>query len=71
MGLQRGRCRLPGLLGDMKQAEFARRLGVSDSFISKVIRGEKHFSLEMAVNAAIILGCRPEDFYEWIPSKRQ
>lgn len=72
MGLQRGRCRLPELLGDMTQTEFAKRLGVSDPFVSKLIKGEKHFSLELAVNAAYILNCLPEDLYEWnvVPSKR-
>jgi transcriptional regulator with XRE-family HTH domain len=63
-----GRSRLPELflLRSINQAEFARRLGVSESFISKVISGIKVFSLERAKKAADILNCSIEDLHEWV-----
>jgi len=68
MALRTGRSRLPELLGDLSQAEFARRLGVSEAFVSQIINGngKKKFSYEMAKNAADILGCQMEDLHEWI-----
>lgn len=67
MALQIGRSRLPELLGKLSQAEFSRRLGASEAFVSQVISGKKRFSLEMAKNAAVILGCYIDDLHEWIP----
>ncbi|TRY23698.1 helix-turn-helix transcriptional regulator [Brevibacillus sp. LEMMJ03] len=66
MALLRGRCRLPDLLGDMSQAEFARRMGVAESTVSRWIKGERDMTFENAVLAARILGCHAEDLYEWI-----
>ena len=67
MALQIGRSRLPELLATkrMTQAEFSRRLGVSQAFISQLIAGERHFSYPMAANAARILGCLMEELHEW------
>lgn len=53
-------------LAGLTQAEFARRLGVSKTFIVKVIRGEKKFSYERAYQASIILNCRMEELHYWI-----
>lgn len=66
MALLRGRCRLPDLLGDMSQAEFARRMKVAESTVSRWISGEREMSFENAVLGARILDCHAEDFYEWI-----
>ncbi|WP_412679085.1 helix-turn-helix transcriptional regulator [Brevibacillus borstelensis] len=68
MALRFGRCRLPELLKAtrMSQTEFAKRLEVSDSFVSRVISGEKKLSLLKAREAALILGCHVDDLYEWI-----
>lgn len=65
MALQIGRCRLPELLGTMTQKEFARRLQVSEPYISQIISGKAYFSLLNAKRAADILNCRIEDLYEW------
>ncbi|MFX3643334.1 MAG: helix-turn-helix domain-containing protein [Candidatus Pristimantibacillus sp.] len=66
MALQRGRCRLDELLGDLSPAEFARRMGVNESTVSRWRRGERLMSYESAVEAAAILGCHAEDLYYWI-----
>ncbi|WP_243299158.1 helix-turn-helix domain-containing protein [Bacillus litorisediminis] len=66
MALRKGRCRLQELLGDMTQTEFARRMKVADSTVSRWIKNEREMSYENAVLAARILGCHAEDFYEWI-----
>lgn len=68
MALRLGRSRLPELLSykGMNQAEFARRLGISEPFITKVINGEKHFSYLRAKIASDILGCYMEELHEWI-----
>jgi transcriptional regulator with XRE-family HTH domain len=66
MALRIGRSRLPELLGDMTQAELARRMGVSRSYISQIISGNQTFSLVKAKEAADILNCYVEDLYEWI-----
>lgn len=65
MALLIGRSRLPELMGTMPQRELARRLEVTDGFISEVISGKKKFSLELARNAADILGVSIEELYEW------
>lgn len=73
MALRLGRSRLPDLLkqSKMNQAEYARRIGVSDSFVTRVINGEKKLSLVKAKESAIIFGCYIDDLYEWeITSKR-
>ncbi|MCY9593707.1 XRE family transcriptional regulator [Paenibacillus chitinolyticus] len=50
----------------MTQAQLAQRLNLSDSFVSKVVRGEKRLSLIKSREAAIILNCYMDDLYEWI-----
>lgn len=67
MTLRVGRCRLPILLrkADMTQNELARRIGVSESMISKYIAGEKVMSLVRAKHISDIVGCSIEDLYEW------
>lgn len=71
--LDYGRSRIPELLGEMSQTEFAKRLGVSDSYISQVIRGTARLSLLKAKIASDILNCTVEDLYEWkiIPSGKR
>jgi transcriptional regulator with XRE-family HTH domain len=66
MALRRGRCRLSSLLGDMSPAEFARRMGVNESTVSRWIKGQRDMRYENAVLASRILNCHAEDFYEWI-----
>lgn len=71
MALQIGRSRLPELLRDrnMSQRELARRIEVSESFVSQVINsnGKITFSLVKAKEAADVLGCYIDDLHEWIP----
>lgn len=66
MALRRGRCRLSSLLGDMSPAEFARRMGVNESTVSRWINNQRDMRYENAVLGARILDCHAEDFYEWI-----
>ncbi|GCL71750.1 XRE family transcriptional regulator [Paenibacillus naphthalenovorans] len=68
MALQFGRSRLPELLRarNMSQAELARRIGVSRSYISQIISGKETFSLIKAKEAAIVLECYVDDLYEWV-----
>jgi transcriptional regulator with XRE-family HTH domain len=63
-----GESRLPELLKlrHMSQAEFARKLGVTEGFVSQLISGKSKFSLLTAKMAADILKCHVEDLYEWI-----
>jgi transcriptional regulator with XRE-family HTH domain len=69
MALHVGRSRLPEILKAkrMLQADLARRLNVSEPFISQVISGyrDSRFSYEMAKNVAEILGVLMEDLHEW------
>lgn len=71
MALRRGRCRLSSLLGDMRPAEFARRMGVNESTVSRWIKDQRDMRYENAVLAARILGCHAEDFYEWIEENEE
>lgn len=68
MALQFGRTRLPELLEKrrMSQAEFARRLDVSEAYASQLASGRRKFTFIMAMRAAVILQCTPMDLYEWI-----
>ncbi|MEK5176264.1 helix-turn-helix transcriptional regulator [Heyndrickxia sp. FSL W8-0496] len=66
MALRKGRCRLPEILSDMSQAEFARRMKVAESTVSRWINNTREMTYENAVLAARILDCHAEDFYEWI-----
>ncbi|WP_050900604.1 helix-turn-helix domain-containing protein [Paenibacillus elgii] len=56
------------LLGDMSPAEFARRMKVERSTVSRWISLDRAMTYENAVMAARILGCHAEDMYEWIES---
>ncbi|WP_217557619.1 helix-turn-helix transcriptional regulator [Paenibacillus sp. GbtcB18] len=68
MALRIERSRLPELLAQagMTQTQLARRLDVSDAFIHKVVKGDRHLSLTKSKEAAIILDCSIDDLYEWV-----
>lgn len=68
MALLVGRSRLPELIDKKKwtQAEFARRLDVSEGFLSQVISGKRFFSYPVAANAAYLLNCSMDDLHERI-----
>lgn len=66
MALRKGRCRLSELLGELKQAEFARRMKVTEATVSRWVSGDREMTYENAVLAARILDCHAEDFYDWI-----
>lgn len=59
---------MPDLLAarHMSQAEFSRKLDVSEAYVSQVIRGKARFSFLLAIRASLILRCKPNDLYEWI-----
>ncbi|MFB7817782.1 helix-turn-helix domain-containing protein [Paenibacillus chitinolyticus] len=61
------RIRLPLLLAQagMTQAQLAGRLKLTDSFIHKVIKGERKLSLVKTKEAAIIFDCNMDDLYKW------
>lgn len=67
MALRFGRCRVHEHLKrvGITQAEYARRIGVSESFASKVVSGEKKLSMIKAKMSADILGCYIDDLYTW------
>jgi transcriptional regulator with XRE-family HTH domain len=50
----------------MSQAEFARRLDISEAYASQLSSGVRKFTFIMAMRAAKILQCKPNDLYEWI-----
>jgi plasmid maintenance system antidote protein VapI len=50
----------------MTPAEFARRMKVGRSTVSRWITGEREMSYESAVAASRILGVHAEDMYYWI-----
>jgi transcriptional regulator with XRE-family HTH domain len=66
MALRKGSCRLHILLGDMSQAEFARRMKVTEATVSRWVSNKREMTYENAVLAARILNCTADDFYEWI-----
>jgi plasmid maintenance system antidote protein VapI len=66
MALRRGSCRLSSLLGELSPAEFARRMHIAESTVSRWIKNQREMRLENAVLAARILNCHAEDLYEWI-----
>jgi plasmid maintenance system antidote protein VapI len=66
MALQKGSCRLHILLGDMSQAEFARRMKVTEATVSRWVTGKREMTYENAVLASRILTCHAEDLYDWI-----
>lgn len=65
MALWLGRSRLPELLEAkrLSQAEFARKLGITEAFVSQVIKGIRYFSYPVSAQAAYILGCTIEDLH--------
>ncbi|MEH7389674.1 helix-turn-helix domain-containing protein [Bacillus sp. JJ1474] len=62
---------MSSLLGDMSQAEFARRMGVNESTVSRWIKNQRDMRYENTVMAARILNCHAEDFYEWIDQNEE
>ncbi|MFB1098194.1 helix-turn-helix domain-containing protein [Terribacillus sp. JSM ZJ617] len=68
MALRKGRCRLSDLLEQkrMSQVEFAEKMGVSKPTVSRWVAGERYMKYDHAVQAAFLLSCHAEDFYEWI-----
>jgi transcriptional regulator with XRE-family HTH domain len=68
MALRIGRSRLPELLKKkrMSQAEFSRRIDVTEGFVSQVIKGEAQFSLLTGKRAANLFGCYIDDLVEWL-----
>lgn len=67
MALQFGRSRLPELLEKkrMSQVEFALKMEISESFVSKIISGRSKLSLLSSKRASDILGCTINELYEW------
>lgn len=71
ISLQRGESRLREILGDMKPAEFARRMGVHRSTVSKWMNNLREMSYEETVLGARILKRHSEEFYEFIEVPRK
>lgn len=46
---------------NVSQAELAAWLGISESAVSRLVRGERKWSLDLAVRAAEFLCCKPSD----------
>lgn len=67
MALRTGRCLLPKLLQEAKltQAEFALRVGMSESTISHYANKRRKMSIENAKVIADALGVPIDDLYEW------
>lgn len=67
MPLRVGRSRLPELLKrkGMTQAEFARRMNKTESYVSQIVNGKSKFSVTSLKKAAIILGVSMDELYEW------
>ncbi|WP_442955984.1 helix-turn-helix transcriptional regulator [Paenibacillus sp. MMO-58] len=61
-----GRCRLSEHLNriGMSQAEFARRINLSEPVVSRLVSGQKKLNLERALQASYILACTVEELYE-------
>lgn len=55
------------------QAEFARHMKCTRSYVSQLISGESKMSLTFAINAAHFLNCRVTDLYvlEWDSSRNE
>lgn len=69
--LQRGKCRLPELLGNMSPTEFSRRMGVYHSAVTRWISGDRDMTYENAVLASRILDCHAVDLHYWIEVSRK
>jgi len=67
LALRIGRCRLPELLSQTNrtQADLAKHLGVTESFISQVIKGKVKLSVIKMKITADYLNCYMDDLYEW------
>lgn len=67
MPIRIGRSRLPELLAQsgLSQAEFARRMGITQPYVWQLIKGERFFSYTRAKVASDILNCSMEELYEW------
>jgi transcriptional regulator with XRE-family HTH domain len=61
------RSRLPELMKarGLSQVEFAHRVDISESHVSKIISLESKFSLIKGKRAADVLGVHLDDLYEW------
>jgi DNA-binding transcriptional regulator YiaG len=62
---------LSSLLGELSPAEFARRMHVAESTVSRWIKNQREMRLENAVLAARILNCHAEDMYDWFEDARR
>jgi transcriptional regulator with XRE-family HTH domain len=62
-----GRSRLPEWIKakGWTQAEFSRRMKMSNVMTTKIINGDRVFSLTRARQASKLLGCTIEDLYDW------
>ena len=47
----------------LTQQDIARKIGVSESFISYLFSGQRRLSLELAVEIADTLGCQVQDLF--------
>lgn len=67
MALRVGRSRILEHLNriGMTQAEYARRLKVSEAFVTKLISGDKKLSLVKSKMSANLFGCIIDDLYDW------
>ncbi|MNW46575.1 helix-turn-helix protein [compost metagenome] len=67
MAYSRGRCLLQYWLDHkgMSQAEFARRSGWSTRMVSHWCSNERLMSVEGMYTAAVILGIRMDELYQW------
>ncbi|MEC1625485.1 helix-turn-helix transcriptional regulator [Bacillus subtilis] len=63
-----GKSRIPELCENLglEHAQLAAKVGLTKSHISDYISLRNIPSIERAYNIARILGCSPEDLYEWI-----
>ncbi|WP_330720071.1 helix-turn-helix transcriptional regulator [Paenibacillus polymyxa] len=68
MALRPGKSRLPQLLKEnkMKRVDLAKYLGVSPSFMTRIIDGDRFFSYPLAARAAQKLGCTMEELHDWV-----
>ncbi|MCY8191485.1 helix-turn-helix transcriptional regulator [Bacillus spizizenii] len=63
-----GKCRIPELCKEigMEHAQLAAKVGLNKTRISDYASLRNIPSIELAYNIAHVLGCRPEDLYEWV-----
>jgi DNA-binding XRE family transcriptional regulator len=64
-----GKCLLSDKLlqARMTQQELADRLGVTRQQINHYTSNNRIMTLPIAANIAVVLNCKIEDLYEWIP----